>query len=587
MTAPIPLRRWSVRNFKALRSVDLELAPLTIVSGKNSSGKSSLIQSLLLLTQTARQNALDPAISLNGPLTTLGGPDQVRSFGVEGQAVELTGTFDGLGPRLPLRASEVRHGLVATTEWMLELTDAPEGRPGAMSIGRVEARITSPRESLSVVLHPEPRPRAEHRRAYEAGLRLTSRPTTTSPLGLVGELRTEDDPPVQALGAQTFAGFPRLLFVEDTDVNVFAREWWERHARRRSSATGTLLGVESAHFEMTREERLDALVRLALQDFAAARDDERARRPLWTSTNRRVLELLDDPDVRRGFADFEDRLAEAAEGSPVIVPLQTPAALDIAGTALRRFLTQQVAYLGPLRQDPTVLQRGGATTAAGDIGTKGEFAAAVLYANRDTEIDSPQLDGPPQRRRLETALNEWAQHLDVAEEVRAVDLGRLGIELQIRPSGIDRDIDLTNVGVGVSQLLPVLLVCLLAQPDSLVLLEQPELHLHPAMQQRLGDFLLACAGSGRQLIVETHSEHLISRLRRRAAEDHDDEIVELFKIVFAELDDTGATQLREVRANRYGGIEEWPQGFFDQGVREARAILEVGLAKKRRDEEQV
>jgi predicted ATPase len=192
------------------------------------------------------------------------------------------------------------------------------------------------------------------------------------------------------------------------------------------------------------------------------------------------------------------------------------------------------------------------------------------------------IEGEPQRRRLGVALSYWAQYLEVADEVTAVDLGRVGIELQVRPAGLDRDIDLSNVGVGVSQLLPVLLTCLLAQPGSLVLLEQPELHLHPAMQQRLGDFLLACARSGRQLIVETHSEHLISRLRKRAAESDSDEIVSLFKIVFAELDN-GATEFKPVATNRFGGIEEWPRGFFDQGVAESREILQLGLRKKQRE----
>ena len=174
---------------------------------------------------------------------------------------------------------------------------------------------------------------------------------------------------------------------------------------------------------------------------------------------------------------------------------------------------------------------------------------------------------------------QWAAYLGIADEVNPVDLGRPGIELRVRPHDLDREVDLTAVGVGVSQLLPVLVLCLLSEPGGIVLLEQPELHLHPAIQQRLGDFLLACARTGRQLIVETHSEHLISRLRKRAAEDETDETVNLFTIVFAELED-GMTQLRPVRTNRFGGLEDWPHGFFDQGISEAREILELGLRKK-------
>ncbi|WP_162528596.1 AAA family ATPase [Mycolicibacterium sp. CBMA 361] len=81
------------------------------------------------------------------------------------------------------------------------------------------------------------------------------------------------------------------------------------------------------------------------------------------------------------------------------------------------------------------------------------------------------------------------------------------------------DLDLTSVGTGVSQVLPVLVMCLQAPPGSLLLIEQPELHLNPAVQQKLADFLLAIAASGRQLLVETHSDYLITRLRLRTAKD--------------------------------------------------------------------
>ena len=59
----------------------------------------------------------------------------------------------------------------------------------------------------------------------------------------------------------------------------------------------------------------------------------------------------------------------------------------------------------------------------------------------------------------------------------------MGIGLSVTPPGIDREVDLTSVGVGVSQVLPVILLCLLAEPGTLVVLEQPELHLHPKLQQ--------------------------------------------------------------------------------------------------------
>jgi len=161
----------------------------------------------------------------------------------------------------------------------------------------------------------------------------------------------------------------------------------------------------------------------------------------------------------------------------------------------------------------------------------------------------------------------------------------MGIGLRVTPQGLDRDVDLTAVGVGVSQVLPVILLCLLAAPGTVVILEQPELHLHPRLEQKLADFLLACVRSGRQLVVETHSEHLVNRLRYRVASDPTDETHELIRLVFAESEQ-GMTTYREPEITTYGGLgEDWPEGFLDLGAREAQDLVRESLAKRRRDAE--
>ena len=150
---------------------------------------------------------------------------------------------------------------------------------------------------------------------------------------------------------------------------------------------------------------------------------------------------------------------------------------------------------------------------------------------------------------------------------------------------INKKVDLTNVGVGVSQLVPVV-VRLLSEPGAVVLLEQPELHLHPAVQQRLADFLLACAKSGRQLIVETHSEYLVSRLRLRIAQDMEDRLLSMVSFIFVERDKQGQTHYNVVSPNRFGGLDpEAPKGFFDQTPQESQDILRAAIKKKQALEE--
>ena len=139
--------------------------------------------------------------------------------------------------------------------------------------------------------------------------------------------------------------------------------------------------------------------------------------------------------------------------------------------------------------------------------------------------------------------------------------------------------DLASVGVGVSQVLPVILLCLLSEPADLLILEQPELHLHPALQKRMADFLLVFVRAGRQILVETHSDHLVNQLRYQIAVDQTDELQKLVKLVFAEQKD-GITTYRESEINEYGGLsEDWPDGFLDISAKSAQDLVRHGLRK--------
>lgn len=182
---------------------------------------------------------------------------------------------------------------------------------------------------------------------------------------------------------------------------------------------------------------------------------------------------------------------------------------------------------------------------------------------------------------LGAALNIWLSELGLADKAQAKDLGRLGMSLSIAPRGMDKFVDLTAVGVGISQVIPVVLLCLWSKPRSLILIEQPELHLHPAMQLKLADFLLASIRSGRQIVIETHSEHLINRLRRRVADDTTNTLSQSIGLLFAEQKD-GISQYRATNISDSGGLSQgWPEGFLDVGSNEATEFISEALQRRR------
>ena len=196
-------------------------------------------------------------------------------------------------------------------------------------------------------------------------------------------------------------------------------------------------------------------------------------------------------------------------------------------------------------------------------------------------FQEPELKRQAASRTLLAAAKDWVKYLGVADDIATRDRGKLGHELKVQVSKDGGDHDLTHVGVGVSQVLPILVLSLLADEDTTLIFEQPELHLHPKVQTLLGDFFLSMSLLGKQCIVETHSEYLINRLRFRAASaplEHS--ISDVVKIYFVEKDDE-TSRFRQVVINDYGAITDWPDGFFDQSQVEAEQILKAASKKRK------
>ena len=132
---------------------------------------------------------------------------------------------------------------------------------------------------------------------------------------------------------------------------------------------------------------------------------------------------------------------------------------------------------------------------------------------------------------------------------------------------------------------PIILNCLLSKHEGLLIFEEPELHLHPALQQRMADFLLIFVRSGRQILVETHSEHLVNRLRTQVAADETNQTGNLIKLLFAEQSD-GITEYRESEINELGGVsEDWPEGFLDLSAKSAQDLVRQSLSKRLKQKE--
>ena len=141
------------------------------------------------------------------------------------------------------------------------------------------------------------------------------------------------------------------------------------------------------------------------------------------------------------------------------------------------------------------------------------------------------------------------------------------------------------MGTGVSQVLPIVVMCLAAKKGSGLIIEQPELHLHPKMQTKLTDFLVAISQSGRQCIIETHSEHVINAFQRRVAitaSPHDETLAKNIQIYFTTKDEKG-TLFNAIGINKNSDISSWPEGFIDEAQMVREEIIEAISEKMGKD----
>ncbi len=568
------LRSLSVTGFKSIGpTVRLDMAPLTLICGENSSGKSSLLQALLMLCQSANVGYSSESILVNGPLVSLGTVREIRhkstaksirlalafdavSSGGASDEVEASPfeRFAGLEGKIELEFSRGRSDTAARLDSLDVVTSSDGGPPSHLSA----IRRRGGRPPTSVAPFP-----ASGSRQYLTNhdYRLSVGPQE----GLAEDSTTRSG----VLSGLELRGFLPIAILVPYDP--IARELTRRLQRALSLRPASSIRKLRGRSEVDVQDLVARFFRQPeiAQRFVSSEpwDSEDHRAALAQVTSRVRTEL------RNAAREYVARVAGGNALSVAYESEQLPWLLS-QGVRLSARLLGEVRHVGPLRQEPRPLQ---AVPIAGDpksVGRSGEFTAAVLSRYSDLEV-AFDWDGSLRTEPLQQAVNTWLSRLGVHTGARSFDYGKVGHQLVVDDDSVPFYMDLTQVGVGVSQLLPIVVQCLVAPPDSTVLLEQPELHMHPRVQSRLGEFLLAVAKSGRQILCETHSEYLMNQLRiavgsGKAAYGQDVRLVFTSRI-------QGSTRIEEVVINDKGRISNWPEGFLDQSVRDASDLVGLEL----------
>lgn len=467
-------------NFKAFGSTArVPLAPLTLVYGANSSGKSSVIQSLLLLKQSLS----------SARLVTQG-------------SVLNSGSFRGVVHGKAARPVTIGFSYGALPEW------------------------------ISVTGTPDPSMERDAKWSFAAD---------SSGVGCVVGAS-------YGFGPYTFR-FKRHL----EDRACYRLDTDEIENILVGVAEGTLLYPFDSR--LYKDGELDELAkRKAGRELNARRTLRILRKNDVFELRFKATGLLPTGTAIPGLASIPGQRDEGIVNSYLNRAGQLAAGVSTEVSSL----LSDLVWIGPLRSAPKrVYERAEAHEETGD----GRHVAIYLYDHATVASE----------------VNEWLTQLEipyvievvpVATEAAADFVGDL-VAIALTDTRSKVTVTPVDVGFGISQVLPIV-VELLARRNCVIAIEQPETHLHPRLQTRIADLMIESiqeGGRGNQLIVETHSEHLMLRIQRRIREGSLSP--DLVSVVYVDQDDSGQAVVQPLRLDIDGNfLDEWPNGFFDDRLEE-------------------
>ena len=242
-------------------------------------------------------------------------------------------------------------------------------------------------------------------------------------------------------------------------------------------------------------------------------------------------------------------------------------------------LFSHVYYLGPTRVHPKRLYHWEGTHPR-EIDLWGNKAVDALLSARVRQLKtSSKEDGV----LIEERISKWLQNMELGHSFSLVPKGALddnNYEIRIQKTPNSAEVTLADMGHGVSDLFPLLVHCCYVPEGSTLILEQPGIHLHPKAQADLADLLIEVVTERKlQVLIESHSEHLLNRLQRRVAEE---KISADQTTLYFCRNKEGVSRIDRLKMDEFGNIENWPENFFGDEMGDLFAMTEAQRERQKR-----
>lgn len=521
----IVLKSIEIENFKSYTEKQcIHFSDLSVLLGANSSGKSTALQALLIMKQTIECNSPDEELLLSGKYVALGDFDDVISdpakdyfslAAVLEEAEKSENEVENDEFRITWRFERADDGISAVLTRLdiiyenLTLSFKRVGNIHHMYINEERSPFSAVVNNLMM---------AEYCIHYdiEFNNKLAELLNELSKVLLTKKITTvQTDQPVSLNEIENFY----FKLMDRIQTNADERYSVSSEHGEMAKRLGDLLDrfgeLELPRFEAISRILPKELCLKMLELALSGLDDMQRVDNIISKYEAYLLEYLNN---EHNVADFEGifelgsnpfRLFDRDGGKKDNLT-QLKFALDFYKSFLRNILSR-VFFVGPIRETPKGLYNIGFETIPKYVGPTGSYFASVLLHENKKEREYI-LPDRIERCTLSDALAAWMIHLNVASAVDVDKRNSFGFSVSVENMEQVRS-DIMNVGIGTSQVLPVLISVLLSEPNEILVFEQPELHLHPYSQSRLADMFTEFCKHGRKIILETHSEYFLLRLR--------------------------------------------------------------------------
>ncbi|XCP86916.1 AAA family ATPase [Roseburia hominis] len=584
----IVLKGIEIENFKSyVNKQYVQFSDLSVLLGANSSGKSTALQALLVLKQTMECNSPDEELLLSGKYVALGDYDDVIS----------NSELNVFSFAAVLEQNEISENTLDEDDFKIRWS-FKRGEDGtSASLECIDINFENMRLSLK-------KADKELYNLYINGERSVFSVDIYNLL--ISDYAVHYDMEINSKAAELVNALAQTLISQKTPTMALGepvgidaiREFYLRLLNRaQDSEIENKALTENAHELAIRVENLiDEYCGMELPTYSTINSifpkDIRIKILELSFLNAEPLEQLEPI-----LTEFEAYISEYKRSIPKVSDLkgmynlgnkpfwlldrddeksnnltQLKYTLDFYDSFYTDIISE-IFFVGPIRETPKGLYNIGFETIPKYVGPTGSyFASVLLHENRkEKEYILPR---GKEKCTLAEALAEWMIHLNVASAVNVDKKNSFGFSVSIENMEQIKS-DIMNVGIGTSQVLPVLISVLLSEPNEILVFEQPELHLHPYSQSRLADMFVEFSKQGRNVIIETHSEYFLLRLRYHIVKNNyprESAAVNFFQNI-------GGTKVESANISGLGNIE-YPKDFRDETQELLDSILEAALERK-------